>query len=225
MSGREFEFYVKHIEDAMTGALVAVSGGAQNGYAKGSKPYDGELDDEELNKESRTALSRLVNRLPLFFASYAGGRDETADGAPWLFGEPREMRHRAIFTVLVCAVDSRGGRANQTAATQGVGAYRMISDAQQALFGRQFKVNVEGDAVIINDDPFQPTERGDNVRFVARRHELVVYAVHFQTSFVYLTSDWRDAAREIEAINFGLDPTNSPAGAGGLPGVNFVGRE
>jgi hypothetical protein len=224
MTARKFDFYVKQIEDAMTSALVAVSGGPVNGYAKGSKPYDGELDDEELGKESKTALSRLVSRLPLFFASYAGGRDEGADDSSWLFGEPREVRHLAVFTVLVCAVDSRGDRANQTQATQGIGAYRMISDAQQALFGRQFEVVVEEESVIINYDPFQPIERGDNVRFVARRNELVVYAIHFQTSFVYTTFDWRDAATQIELIKFGVDPANAPSGRGGNPGVHFTER-
>jgi hypothetical protein len=98
----------------------------------------------------------------------------------------------------------------------------MISDAQRALLGRQFKVNDEGESIIINDDPFQPIERGDNVRFVARRNELVVYAVHFQTSFVFMTSDWRDEAREIEVINFGIDPNNTRAGAGEMPGVTFA---
>ena len=217
---KPFEFHVKQIEAAMAAALVVASGGAE-GYAPDSRPYGGELDDEEIEGESRPALSQLVGSLPIFFAAYAGGADEEASDHPWMFGGPREMVHRCTFTVLCCASDARGERAGQTEATQGVGVYDMIGVAQRALFGRQFEVVEEGEKIILNDDPFTPIRRGDNVRFVVRRNDLVVFAVHFFTSFTYVTTDWRAPAVSIDQFNLTVDSRNTQGAAGGLPGVHY----
>ena len=215
---KDFEFYVKAIESAMAAALVAVSGGPQ-GYAPKSRPYEGELDDEEIGKEARPTLKHLLPLLPIFFATYAGGADEPASGHPWLDGEPRAMIHRCTFTVLCCASDARGEREGQTAATQGVGIYRMIGAAQRALLGRQFKV-VEGqETILLNEDPFTPIDRGDNVRFVVRRNNLTVFAVHFATSFTHVTTDWREPGTPTERVDIDINTLNGPGGPGGLPGV------
>ncbi|HEV2761529.1 MAG TPA: phage protein Gp37 [Pyrinomonadaceae bacterium] len=217
---KPFDYYVKEIESAMAAALVAASGGA-GGYAPKSRPYEGELDDEEIGKESRPALSKLLSALPIFFATYAGGADVPASNHPWLFGEPREMVHHCTFTALCCAPDARGEREGQTESTQGVGVYRMIAVAQSALLGRQFEV-VEGqETVVLNDDPFAPITRGDNVRFVVRRNNLTVFAVHFITSFTHWTTDWRTAGVNIEQFNLKVESRNSHGAAGGLPGVQF----
>lgn len=222
---RGFSYFVGRLEEQMVAALVAASGGAQ-GYAAGSKPYDGELDDEELERESRSALSKLVGKTPLFFAAYAGGQDAEASAYPWIGGEPRAMVHTGTFTVLCCAADSRGERKRQTAASQGVGVYRMIQDAQSALTGRQFEVVEPGEAgasaetVILNDTPFLPVGRGDNVRYVLRTNELVVFAVHFETSFTWWTADFSVEQQQVEAINFSIDTTGGGSDHGGRPGVH-----
>ncbi|HEY9286267.1 MAG TPA: phage protein Gp37 [Pyrinomonadaceae bacterium] len=217
---RGFAYFVGRLEEQMVAALVAASGGVQ-GYAAGSKPYDGELDDEELERESRSALSRLVGKTPLFFAAYAGGQDAEASAHPWIGGASRAMVHTGTFTVLCCAADSRGERKRQTAASQGVGVYRMIQDAQSALTGRQFEIEEEGgEKVILNDAPFLPVGRGDNVRYVLRTNELVVYAVHFETSFTWWTQDFGVEQPAVEAINFSVEPAGGPARPGGRPGVH-----
>lgn len=222
---RGFAYFVGRLEERMVAALVAASGGAQ-GYAAGSKPYDGELDDEELERESRSALSKLVGKTPLFFAAYAGGQDAEASAYPWIGGESRAMVHTGTFTVLCCAADSRGERKRQTVVSQGIGVYRMIQDAQNALTGRQFEIVEPGEAgaedekVILNDTPFLPVGRGDNVRYVLRTNELVVFAVHFETSFTWWTQDFSAAPQQVEAINFSVEPAGGPAGPGGRPGVH-----
>lgn len=218
---RGFAYFVGRLEEQVVAALVAASGGAQ-GYASGSKPYDGELDDEELERESRSALSKVVGKTPLFFAAYAGGQDAEASAYPWIGGEPRAMVHTGTFTVLCCAADSRGERKRQTAVSQGVGVHRMIEVAQSALTGRQFEIVEEGgEKVILNDSPFLPVSRGDNVRYVLRTNELVVFAVHFETSFTWWTADFSVEQQQVEAINFYIEPAGGAGSPGGRPGVHF----
>lgn len=219
--GQGFDFYVKGIEDAVIAALEEVSGGAA-GYARTIIPYRGELDDAEITRESRAALSKIVSRLPMFLIAYADGEDDPAAGYPWMFGEPREIVHRCTFVVVACAPDARGDLQGRTQASAGVGAYRMVADAQRALLGRQFERESGGAAgpVVLNCDPLRPS-RPPSVRAILRLNEMTAMAVYFDTSFVYDTSEWGGPPAPVEAINFGIDPAGGAAAERPLaPGVH-----
>jgi hypothetical protein len=220
MMGQDFTFHVRGIEDAIIAALQERVGGP-TGYAKTIVPYAGELDAEELRKESRGALSKLVSRVPLFLVAYMDGRDEDMAGDPWMSDEPREVMHRCTFVVICCAPDARGARPGQTASAAGVGAYRMVADAQTALYGRQFVQKVDDEDVVLNSDRLIPARQPQNVVPLMRMNEVTAFAVYFDTSFVYTTLNRQPEATAIEEVVFSIDPLNPESGPGGLPGVHF----
>lgn len=214
-----FEYYVKRIEDEMIAALLEKVGGDE-GYTQNVIVYRGELDSDELKKESKQALTRIVSKLPMFLITYADGEDEIDPQYPWIAGEPRTIKQYCTFSVICCAGDARGERAGQSAKTAGVGVYRMIQDAQEALMGRKFIV-VENDMKIpLNLSPLGPSQP-PNPEYVVRMDELTVYAVHFDTFFKYQSTDWQGVTTEVETMTFDLDPLNPESAATGeKPGVN-----
>lgn len=214
---RDFNFHVGGIEAGMIQALAALE------YAGAADYYRDELDDDELERESGRALTRLAGRTPLFLASYVDGSFQEPEGHPWFAGEKRLLRHDATFVALACAPDWPGDTPEQIEATTGVGARRMVSDAIGLLAGRTFKaVDAETDEeVFLNLDPIRLSE-GRNPTLVLRRDEVTIYAVYFDTYFEFEVAPPAESEPVIvEAINFAISPLNGVAGPGGLPGVHF----
>jgi hypothetical protein len=218
MGFKDFNFYVGGIEAGIIGAL------GEFAYASPAEPYRDELDDEELESEAGRALTRLAGRLPLFLASYVDGTLSESDCHPWLYGEPRIFRHDAVFTVLCCAPDWPGALTGQSEGTAGVGVRRMVSDSLAGLSGKMFRAADPADPETLLDlnlSPLKPSPVGRNPVPILRRDEVVVYAVYFETYFLWeAPPPGPSEPVTIEEIRFILDVTNGPSGRGGLPGVH-----
>ncbi|HEX8747393.1 MAG TPA: hypothetical protein VF717_09340 [Pyrinomonadaceae bacterium] len=213
---KPFDYHVRGIEDGIITAIKAQSGVASEAV----RPYKGELDQEELKKESKSALKSLISRLPFYLIAYAAGYD-TSDGSGPIFPGDEIVRvHRCTFTVLCCGSDWRGEAAEK------IGVAKMIATAQAAVVGRQFvkTEEIEGggvEEVILNLDVMTVSEDPPNPEYVVRLPELTAYAVHFDTMFKYLAADVvPDVPIEIEQINFSLGVRNAPHPETDAPGVH-----
>jgi hypothetical protein len=178
-----------------------------------------------LDQESGRALTRLAARLPLFLASYVDGQLSESDEHPWLYGEPRVFRHDAVFAVLCCAPDWPGSVPGQSDETAGVGARRMVSDALAKLSGKMFRAEHpedEGEFIDLNLSPLKPSA-GRNPVPILRRDEVVVYALYFETYFLWEAAPVEAAdPLSLEQINFSIGALNAEGGPGGRPGVHVT---
>jgi hypothetical protein len=220
MSNKPFNFYVDGIEDAM---MEALRSGVPYAGADQVRPYAGELDFEEINRESKAALQALVSHLPLYLVSYVDGQNRSDVPDLWLPGEPRTFDHDGTFTVVAC---SSGWRDNEDLP----GVSKMLGDAVTALAGRTFTKAVtepdpeDGGEEIevgyqLNLTPLSPSPESPNPAFITRLDELTVYAFYFDTLFKYTVTPPAEEPQVITAINFEIDLRNRRGNREGLPGV------
>lgn len=206
----DFEFHVGGIEDGIIAALGALSRDA-GGYVKQIASYGGELDTELL----RRAAGDLVMRFPLLLVAYGDGEDAPMPATSTAFGASRIIEHRCTFTVFCCNDDVRGERARRRGTGNGIGVYRMVADVHRTLADLQLYAERDGERVLLNTQPLTPA----GVEFVARLPDVTVYAVHFDTTFKYLTSDRSTAGQAVRDFIFDLDVLRGPGDTGRLPGV------
>lgn len=210
-----FDFYVTGIEEGMT-AVLATAFAGELGYASAVRPYRGELDLEELGRESKAALSDLVSHLPLYLVSYVDGASRPDTDDLLLPGEAVTFEHDATFTVVCCAGGWRGDDG-------AVGVSKMVGDALSVLSGRMFTATVEGEegeeVVSLNLTPLKPSPESPNPAFIVRLHELTVYAVYFDAMFKFTVTPAADAPVVIDTINFNIDLRNRRGNREGMPGV------
>ncbi len=209
----DFNFFVTGIEDGMMAVLNAASPDTPS-----ATPYRGELDVEELGRESKAALRELVSRLPLYLVSYVDGYNRSDVDDLWQPGEARTFEHNCTFAVVCCASDWRGSE-------QAEGVSRMISVALTSLSGRMFKQEVardgETEIVDLNLTPLAPSPENPNPAFIVRLDELTVYAVYFDTFFKYTVTPPPLDETIIDTINFNIELRNRRSANEGMPGVQI----
>lgn len=204
-----FDFFVGGLEDGIAAALNAAIT-----YPKQVAVYGGELDSENL----RVALGDLIASFPLFLVSYGEGKDvESPPTPPVPPTLPRFFKHECSFAVYCVSDDARSEqdrrRSNDAV---GIGVYKMIADAREALSGLQVKAasaEGEGAPILLNPEPLKPA----GVEYIARMPGLTAYMVLFTTYFRYQTPDRSATGPLVRELVF--EVKNTEKGEANLPGV------
>jgi hypothetical protein len=91
----------------------------------------------------------------------------------------------------------------------------MISDARDALAGRQFRKANGDDQILLTLEPM----RLAGVEFIARLPQLTAYVQHFDTYFEWTEVDRRAAGTPVSDLIFEVSSTGERRDPGHKPGV------
>lgn len=184
-------------------------------YVSNILQYKDELDDLEVERESRETLTEVIDRTPMMLVAYANGVDVDITGGPWRFDEGREYDHHCTFTVICLA-------------TTWELVERMLNDARQAIAGRRYFTTLEGERVFFNPtplrtDPDPELRRSLTIAYLLRTTGLVSFALYLDTSFPHrVPARSEDVEVEINEININLGLANPGIqGQGETPGVHI----